>query len=578
MAKRKVVKAYPTKLHMELYAPGMSVLHRAGLGGLACTLRALENDYRTGQIGDEVLPAPFHDETAPWTITSRTVTLEFGKPENARTYLERLFKYAFDIRNGVLYLPGQYVDDPSFPIRAELQQGIFLTFLQHGRTRKVDKKVHSSHYDPENEGVRGVAVTYRECQSYKHQSVWEEMVDSRGRLKETAISFEGPISPGAVVRHDAFKMTAAMDPPERLLPLLFSFVGTLSLPINRGSGVLIVPDVMDLVEFMTVRPGLTPTKSKECQVAGGADGGFQMLVRARKRDSPIDQEHVRLRAARAVRWPGIAGCYVMTFRSTSWASQQKSRVATVYVRGDDDKALNRFERALALLPMRIRKPEGAEGKPVGENEGKRKRGPSRKSEDGPREEYRVDSVVRPFIAENLARGRPWYAGFVKLMTRDNPANKKPYRNQIRFERKGLHDMISDLTMWDHPGELRVVEAVHEAMRQSMGRIKDETDGANAPLSAATKNRWERFREKLRLDLAGAKTEAQVRFVLMDLFSRGGHNVVLRQHWQEVLPVIRRDWQLARDLGLLALASYVGRGERESVGQDEGQESVEETEE
>ena len=120
-------------------------------------------------------------------------------------------------------------------------------------------------------------------------------------------------------------------------------------------------------------------------------------------------------------------------------------------------------------------------------------------------------------------------------------------------------MMDDKQMWEDEGEALVVRAVHEAIRQTLGRIREETDGSG-PLSQATKNRWERFREKLRLDLVGAKTQAHVRFALADLFSRGGNNQVLREHWPKVLPVIQRDWNLARDLGLLALASYVGRGE------------------
>jgi CRISPR-associated protein Cas8a1/Csx13 len=48
--------------------------------------------------------------------------------------------------------------------------------------------------------------------------------------------------------------------------------------------------------------------------------------------------------------------------------------------------------------------------------------------------------------------------------------------------------------------------------------------------------------------------------MVDLFSRGGNNTVLQKAWSKVLPVIRSDWKLARDLGLLALASYAGRGE------------------
>jgi CRISPR-associated protein Cas8a1/Csx13 len=117
-------------------------------------------------------------------------------------------------------------------------------------------------------------------------------------------------------------------------------------------------------------------------------------------------------------------------------------------------------------------------------------------------------------------------------------------------------MIADKKMWDHEGEQLVVRAVHEAIRMRYGQIADENKGNPAGM----KNRMERFREKLRLDLAGAKTDAHVRFALVDLFSRGGNNSVLRNAWATVLPVIRQDWQLARDLGLLALASYSGKGE------------------
>ena len=116
-------------------------------------------------------------------------------------------------------------------------------------------------------------------------------------------------------------------------------------------------------------------------------------------------------------------------------------------------------------------------------------------------------------------------------------------------------MTADPQMWDHEGERLVVQAVHEAIRMRYGQIADE----NRSNQVGMRNRMERFREKLRLDLAGAKTEAQARFALVDLFSRGGNNRVLQEGWAAVLPVLRRDWRLARDLALLALASYAGRG-------------------
>jgi CRISPR-associated protein Cas8a1/Csx13 len=263
---------------------------------------------------------------------------------------------------------------------------------------------------------------------------------------------------------------------------------------------------------------------------------------------------VQSRARKSIIGSALPGCYAMTFTPTPWASQQKSRVATIYVHSANDRTLDQYERAAKHLPARIVL------RTIKESTGKGKK----KIVTERHESFRTDSVIRPLIAENLALGRPWYAGFVRLMTKTNPATDKPFRNQLSFERKGLHAMTSDPAMWDQEGEALVVKAVHEAIRQSLGRIREETDGKAAKqLSQATKNRWERFREKLRLDLAGAKTPAHVRFALTDLFSRGGSNSILRETWQKVLPVIRSDWQLARDLGLLALASYAGKGEAES---------------
>lgn len=535
MAKMK--STGPDHLTMKLFAPGMSLLHRAGLGGLACTLKAIEEKVRNG-LPKNRTPGTFDGADPPWEIGEQEVTLSFGKPEKAEEFLKRLFAIAFDVRkDGLISLPGQFALDPSAAILADLQLGLTLTFLQHGQVRQLAKEATVVSYDPEGDGIPGIMVEYRKCLGFKkYQEGWQAFVDKNGCLTSDSLKVDGPISPGTVVRHVAYiRDTAAEDPPERMLPLYFALVGCLPLPVNRGVAALLVPEVENLLDFVYDRPAMSPTTPRECQIASAADAALQTQV--------------RLRAKRTIGRNDMPGCYAMTFTPTAWASQQKSRVATVHVPRGTEKQLDRFEVALSRLPPRIvpRKIRETSGR------GRQKVVTERI------ESFRSESVVRPLIAENLALGRPWYAGFIRLMTKINPATDKPYRNQLSFERKGLNDMISDSTMWDAEGEKLVVQAVHEAIRQSLGRIREETDG-KAKLSQATKNRWERFREKLRLDLGGAKTAAQVRFALMDLFSRGGLNSILREGWSKVLPVIRTDWQLARDLGLLALASYTGRGE------------------
>jgi CRISPR-associated protein Cas8a1/Csx13 len=538
-------------LTMCLFAPGMSLLHRAGLGGLACTLKAMERQFRAGLLPVEKLPAPFEGDEPPWDIDEQTVTLQFGKPENAGTYLRRLFAYAFDIRkDGLIRLPGQHNNESATAVLADLQAGLTLTFLQHGRVRALAKEVTMISYDPEGEGIPGVVVEYKKCSGFKHQKGWETLVDRSGILVKDPITLDGPISPGSVVRHVAFTgNTGIEEPPERMLPLYFALVGCLALPVNRGVAALLVPDVKDLCEFVYDRPAMTPTTARECQIAGAADAAFSAQVRIRR--SPRRSAEVESRARQTLAGSAIPSCYAMTFTPTPWASQQKSRVATILVPPGEKRTLDLYERAASHLPTRIvtRTVREATGR------GRQRTVVERQ------ESFRTDSVVRPLVAENLALDRPWYAGFVKLMTKINPATGNPYRNQLPFERGGLNAMIADPQMWDDAGEALVVKAVHEAIRNSLGRIKEETDGpADKPPSPATKNRWKKFQETLRLSLAGAKTANDARHALCDLFSRAGRVPALVEGWQLVLPKLAdRRWQLTRDLALLALASYSGKG-------------------
>lgn len=541
----------PDHLTMRLFAPGMSLLHRAGLGGLACTLKAMEQQYRAGRLRAEQLPAPFEDSRPPWDIDEQTVTLRFGRPENAGEYLEKLFAFAFAIRDdGLIYLPGQHFTEPSAAVLADLQAGFTLTFLQHGRVRALAKDVTSTSYDPEGDSTSGVVVEYKKCSGFKHQKGWESLVDRKGMLVTSPITVDGPISPGSVVRHVAYTgNTGIEDPPERMLPLYFALVGCLALPVNRGVAALLVPDVTNLTEFVYDRPSMTPTTATECQIANAADAALRSQVRVR--DSPRRSAEVRARARSTMSGTAIPACYAMTFTPTPWASQQKSRVATIHVPPGDDRILDLYERAATHLPARI------VTRTVRESTG---RGKQRVVNER-QESFRADSIVRPLVAENLALGRPWYAGFVKLMIKLNPATGQPYRNQLPFERRGLHNMISDTRMWDDEGEALVVKAVHEAIRQTLGRIKQDTDGpGDKPPSQATKNRWTKFQETLRLALAGAKTPNDARHALCDLFSRAGRVPALIEGWQRVLPKLAdHRWQLTRDLALLALASYSGRG-------------------
>src|SRR5208283_414576 len=96
--------------------------------------------YKVGLLKNERLPAPFHAGSPPWLIAEQSISLLFGKPEKAGEYLRRLFHFAFQIRSdGLICLPAQFGSEPSAAILADLQAGLALTFLQHGKVRQLAK-------------------------------------------------------------------------------------------------------------------------------------------------------------------------------------------------------------------------------------------------------------------------------------------------------------------------------------------------------------------------------------------------------------------------------------------------------
>lgn len=522
----------PMQLKLQLYHPGMSSLHRAGLGGLAATLKRLESDVKDGLWSPEKAPGwPWRNEDGkslpPWSVSQTEVILDFGRPEAAAVFLRALFEYAFQIKDGLIFMPGAYGKTiPTLPVRAQLQEGLCCTFLQHGQSRSLDKVVVSVVDSGES---LPIAVNYKPCSWYKHQDLWKEVVSDRaGTCEHRPIDLSGPLYPGASVRHVAYSaLTGASEFIQTFLPLCFAPIGSLSLTVRNRIGILIIPDVVDLTKFARCIPEFTPLKSAQCQVSKASDA--------------VLQAYIRLRSAQVVEITELPKCSAYELNVLAWSKQQKSRALGLQLIPGNETWLGQFEMALANFPVRLVTPKA---KPI--KTGKRK------AADDPENSrtFWADSILRPFIADNLALHRPWYAGFKTLMV-DQGDDGKPLRDKIAYEKKGLQKMINEIK-WSSEAEETLVRAVHQAMRCRYGQIAEENSGKRDAMN----NRFDREYEKWRIAFSGAKTADQFRTSLCDLFSRARQNKVLAESWRVLLPLLtQKEWQLVRDLSLLALASY-----------------------
>ena len=507
-------------LTCDLFAPGMTPLHRAGLGGLVSTLRWI----------DKSLP---DTERPPgqWTIDERSVTLTWEGTERAKPFFDGLFSTAFQIQEGLVYLPGQYGEvAPPLEVRAALHEGLLLSFYDHGPTSRGSRTPVERTYEVDENPIsyRSLPLSW-----YKHQR------DGSSLLMESLqgqVGLTRTLFPGAIQRHAGHNASQATQGPELILPLLFAPIGTMALRAGgkkvsvRGNrrfkpgAALLIPDLNTLSEVEYFLPTIIPRTARDCQIANVADAALQAEIRLRSRNL-LDRET-------------LSGLRCVWCCPTDWNSRLQPPSAVSEVSIDTmDIALDQFEVAMAVLAP-----------------------PSpRQNKKG--EYFWPKSYARPFIAENLALGRPWYAGFTRLMTAKDESTKKPkpIRDALKFERGGLHTMTEEI-QWDHPGEEEIVRAVHEAMRCRYGRIAAE----NARNQVAMKNRMTREYERQRLAFVGAKTADALRHALADLWSRAGSNSVLREAWPQVLPLLSSEkWQLTRDLALIALASYQGK-EQENI--------------
>ena len=427
MAKKAKVSP-PDHLELSLSDPGMDLLLRAGIGGLATTLRWIVQSIAADVNFEDEVPESWINDGVPWEVTSNKIVFRFDDLTQVDDVFKPIFRLAFGLAIGdrVIDLPSTYVATQSTAVRVTLQRGLLLTFLQHGKTRKGDKKDSEKNIEVDGKTFQ---FTMRCLDWYKHQDGYLDLIEKKtNTLSVKSQELPGTLYPGAAVRHNGFAgQTKYEASVAQLLAAYFAPIGTLALPINRGSAVLLVPDVQDLLQFAEKRSRITPKQYSDCFIGGSGDAVLQLYARLRG----DDQKHSL----------GVESITAFVFRPTAWASQQKSRVAAERIEPLDERNLTIFRHASRLFPPR------QASRKVKEKTGKGKAAVVTERE----EPFWSDSIVRPLIADNLANRRDWYAGFSRLFVDRDPANGKPFRDRLPFERTGLIEMVK-ADVWDKPGQ------------------------------------------------------------------------------------------------------------------------------
>jgi CRISPR-associated protein Cas8a1/Csx13 len=417
----------------------------------------------------------------------------------------------------------------SFEARWIAHEGMFGTFCQFGPNNALGER-RTKVLNVEGQAPRHFEykpVLAGQAKSYPHRDKGGALIGSAIDKGDT-VGLVGWLFPGAVVRHVAFGEATAMDEsPARALALVFAPVGCFfyklqsrSLP-RKARAAIVVPEFEDLEEYARARDGQASNmRSGEVIVTGAGHAALELLASLASRQLLRDHRLPRL----TVTMLGIV----------TWNEKQKSRTGRIEVELKSDRALRDYQRIRAVL---------GEQKVV-----QRKDGGT----------FLSLSPSLELFTENIVAARPFYAGFAGLMA------IKDIRAALAADRKGLNMAVSkESGLFDDVAQQAFVEACHEALRRSYSIAGKRASGEQVDVGARLAKEYDRWRYAF----AKAKNADAFREAITDFWSRGGGNAPLREQWRAVLPLLSGPrWRLARDLSLLALASYA-RAEAPAVEED-----------
>ena len=607
MSRRRQAKS--TGVTFRLNEPGIGEYERAGLAGLSLSLTAARawNKQRplcplpkTVEKGLDGLGETIVNLEAPgfpFVEDGLGICLEWSEG-NERAALEAVVKWAWQVHDGVLFLPGvhrkrEHLD--CYHLRLPVHNGLLGTFFQFPRTIKKEK-------DPERKVVRfdeekTFSVSYRRIVSDarlpQHNAVPKKGICGNG---DTGRAMSSWIYPGSEPRFNnnptSIQREIGWRGPARFVYLmLFAPIAChyFRLPRSKADNwAYMVPSVENLRgyqrEFLRrnmVNFGNWPYYG---EVAGLEDAALRYAMRNNASDQSVT---------------------VVMGKASFYHVQQKTRKnlwREIAVSDDMPTAFRRYDIFNRVFPA------GNVARPTREPR------PEESNQKG--SHFIALPNCRERITANILRGDPWYADlvYIPFWQRDRVESecqnvrerglsavglKLPWKSGDQdkesisperlwflklhhFERKQLMSIADEKEVWgDHQQEKDLLDAFRRAFRRLLNR---EAKGVERGGSRDLAKRWDNTADKWHRRLLHAKTKLLLSTVVHELLAEaarspnqrgdvGGPSFLLPKTNADESEESRRarndtfqaefrrmvnhpsDWKKVRDLALLALTTF-----------------------
>lgn len=485
----------------------MTALHKVGLAGLWMTLDAIDkNDSAKRKL---------EGAGGHWTLLDNGVVLEWKG--NRKKFFDMLISESFKVSNkGFVWFTALGEPSSHAGAAALLNECLLNTFLQHGNTRKADKAGKPGGKTVDVRDEKEEPVVYRRITQYAHQSI---------QVTDTKDSYQlaGWVYPGGAVRHEAFnKETGLKEPLGRYIALAYAAVAALYFIIKKrgerrnAQYALVIPAVTSLREYALLRSTYVDKGSYELTVSGPGEAAVRVLA--------------KMQAEKMMKGTGAIICRVVAFGKLSWNKQQKLRVEVFDVHEDRLGDLRTYRLCTSYIKPRLIKPDAST----------------------PYWDY---PQMPELVARNVLKGRPWWHGFSDFVSDSDVGNHVfgIAKNALYpGERKGLAKMVHSQSSQLADAERIFVEACQEAWRRKLGMIGERARQENRDFNDLVRKE---FLLK-RLAFSKCKNVQSLRETVTSFWAEANSPIPsLQSGWKDVVALLDSDWRAARDLALLALASY-----------------------
>ncbi|HIK54886.1 MAG TPA: type I-MYXAN CRISPR-associated Cas8a1/Cmx1 [Synechococcales cyanobacterium M55_K2018_004] len=440
-----------------------------------------------------------HDQ-APlkWKITNEAVELQWERSDQA--VVKWLLDQTYRINSqGYLEVPALKLDEQG---QYTFTQGVLSTFLQHSQQRKLDSASVTRTFliDPDQPEIQ---IDVKPLLSCYYTSEMKDAFNNKGAFKKE-IALKGNHLPGLV---ECFVNGPYQESPEGFLALLFLPLacGYYKLPPQTvggklsGRSALVIPDVQNLTHWVNSRRAMPGRTYRDFRSSGAGESALHFLLQEK-----VVEEAQQFR---------VNYCEVYQLGKQVWDAQQSYLKQAVYRVQVTDEVLHLYEVARQVFPALVRQTENGET-------------------------WLAVSKTLPWICDNLIAGKPWYAGFFEFRKRNGV-----------YERKGLVTMTEYLDS----KEQVLFDVVQGAFSKYLyGQIQQaKKQERSLDYGQVTDKVIYRFQRP--------STQQEFATALVDFLSQF-RSKAARDKGPQIFHWVHREenWRRARDLVLLAIATYTSR--------------------